>query len=41
MATGTGTTVFSWKWQDSCGKGQRDELYSNLQVDKQVDPAEN
>ena len=41
MATGTGTTVFSRKWKDCCGKGQTDNLYLNLQVDKQADPVEN
>ena len=37
--TGTGTTVFSWKLQDFCGKALRDDLYSNVQVDDQVDLA--
>ena len=41
MATRTETTVFSWKWKDCCGKGKRDDLYLNLQVDDQVDLAEN
>ena len=41
MATEPGTTVFSWKWKDCCGKGQTDDLYLNLQVDKQVELAEN
>ena len=29
VATGPGKTVFSWKWQDCCGKGQTDDLYLN------------